>query len=349
MQEIIDLRSDTVTKPTPGMRRAMAEAEVGDDVHGEDPTVRRLEQRVAELLGKEAALYVTSGTQSNLICIRISTERGDEILIDESGHAYNWEAAGLAVLAGCMTRTVRGDHGILDVSQLEGLIRPNDHHYARTRLVCLENTHNRGGGVIFPIEQSRAIGAWARAHDLRMHLDGARLMNAVVASGVPADRYAADFDTVSVCFSKGLGAPVGSACAGTREDIDRAHRVRKLLGGGMRQAGVIAAGALYALEHHVDRLAEDHAHARLLAEALAEVPCFEVELDYVHTNIIWFRTDPQVCPASEVRERMKAEGVLLSGMGEEWVRAVTHLDVSAAQVKHAADTIRRAMAAVCRG
>ena len=347
MPEIIDLRSDTVTQPTPAMRRAMAEAEVGDDVHNEDPTVRRLQERVAELLGKEDALFVTSGTQSNQICIRICTEPGDEILIDESGHAYNWEAAGPAAISGCMVRTVRGDHGILDVSQLQDLIRPADHHYARTRLICLENTHNRGGGVIYPLEKSTAIGQWAHAHGLRMHLDGARLMNAAVATGVSAEDYARPFDTVSICFSKGLGAPVGSACAGTREDMVRAHRVRKLLGGGMRQAGIIAAGALYALEHHVDRLAEDHANARLLAEALAEVPCFHVELDYVHTNIIWFATDPAVCSADEVRQRMKAQGVLLSGTSDVLLRAVTHLDVSTEQVKRAADLIRKTMEPVC--
>ena len=348
MQEIIDLRSDTVTKPTPAMRRAMAEADVGDDVHAEDPTVRRLQECVAELLGKEDALFVTSGTQSNQICIRISTEPGDEILIDESGHAYNWEAAGLAVISGCMVRTVLGDHGILDVSQLQDLIRPADHHYARTRLVCLENTHNRGGGVIYPLEKSNAIADWAHAHGLRMHLDGARLMNAAVASGIAAEEHARAFDTVSICFSKGLGAPVGSACAGTCEDMVRAHRVRKLLGGGMRQAGIIAAGALYALEHHVERLAEDHANARMLAEALAEVPCFDVELDYVHTNIIWFKTDPTVCSADEVRARLKERGVLLSGGGEVMLRAVTHLDVSTDQVKRAADTIRQEMDAVRR-
>src|SRR5579872_4376734 len=264
---LIDLRSDTVTRPTPGMRAAMAAAEVGDDVFHEDPTVNKLEERVAALLGKEAALFVPSGTMSNQTAVKTHTQPGDELLCEANCHIYNYEAGGPAVLSGVMCRTVEGDYGVLDLSQLEDKVRPVNDHLVRTRLVCLENTHNRGGGRVFPIEKVRAISAWARKNGLIMHLDGARLWNAVVASGVPAAEWSRHFDTVSVCFSKGLGAPIGSALSGPRDFITRARRVRKLFGGGMRQAGVIAAAALYALEHHIDRLAEDHRNAQVIARA----------------------------------------------------------------------------------
>src|SRR6516225_1198839 len=255
---IIDLRSDTVTRPTPGMRAAMAAAEVGDDVFGDDPSVNRLQERVAALLGKEAALFVPSGTMSNQICVKVHTQPGDELLCEANCHIYNYEAGGPAVLAGVTCRTIEGDYGVLDVSQLEDKIRPVNDHLVRTRLVCLENTHNRGGGRVYPLEKIQAISTWAHANGLMMHLDGARLWNAIVATGIPAAEWGRHFDSVSVCFSKGLGAPVGSALAGSHDFITRARRIRKRFGGGMRQAGVIAAAALYALDHHIDRLAEDH-------------------------------------------------------------------------------------------
>src|SRR5262245_27615022 len=229
----IDMRSDTFTKPTPGMRAAMAAAEVGDDVWHEDPTVNRLEERVAKLLGKEACVFVPSGTMSNQIAVRSHTQPGDEMICDVGCHIYNYEAGAPAVLSGVTARTVQGDYGILDVTQLEGLVRPINEHMVRTRLVCLENTHNRGGGKVYPLEKVQAISAWARSLGLARHLDGARLWNAVVATGTPAAIWAAEFDTVSVCFSKGLGAPVGSALSGTKELIDRARRSRKLFGGSM--------------------------------------------------------------------------------------------------------------------
>src|SRR5262245_42720116 len=247
---VIDLRSDTVTRPTSGMRAAMAAAEVGDDVFFEDPTVNRLQDRVAPLLGKEAALFVPSGTMSNQVCVKTHTQPGDELLLETTCHIYNYEAGGPAVLSGVMCRTVDGDFGVLDVTQLDDKIRPENEHLVRTRLVCLENTHNRGGGRVYPLEKIRAISAWARENGLRMHLDGARLWNAVVASGIPAAEWARHFDSVSVCFSKGLGAPIGSALAGTREFVAKAKRIRKLFGGGMRQAGIAAAAALYAVDHH---------------------------------------------------------------------------------------------------
>src|SRR5713101_129904 len=270
--QIIDLRSDTITRPTPAMRAAMHSAEVGDDVFGEDPTVNRLEERVAQLLGKEAALFVPSGTMSNQICVKAHTQPGDELLCEASCHIYVNEAGAPAALSGVTCGTIEGDYGISDVSQLEDQIRPNNDHQVRTRLVALENTHNRGGGRVYPLEKTLAISSWARRHGLIMHLDGARLWNAMVATGIPAAEWARQFDSVSVCFSKGLGAPVGSALAGTRDFVTRARRIRKLLGGGMRQAGVIAAAALYALDHHVDRLREDHLNAQTIAQAIAGIP-----------------------------------------------------------------------------
>ncbi len=255
---MIDLRSDTVTRPTAAMRQAMANAEVGDDVFGDDPTVNRLQERIAEMLGKEAAVYVPSGTMSNQIGVRIHCQPGDEFICEAGCHIYNYEQAGYAQLSGVAARTVEGDFGVLRLEQLTGLIRGENDHLVRTRLVCLENTHNRGSGRIQPYDEVVRICRWAHDSDLATHLDGARLFNAVVATGISARDWSQHFDTVSVCFSKGLGAPVGSALAGPKELIAKARRARKLFGGGMRQAGVIAAAALYALEHHVERLADDH-------------------------------------------------------------------------------------------
>jgi threonine aldolase len=343
MPEIIDLRSDTVTKPTPAMRAAIQAAEVGDDVFNEDPTVRRLEERVAAVLGKEAAVFVPSGTMSNQIAIKAHTQPGDEMLCEANCHVYNFEAGGPAVLSGVTCRTVEGDHGVLDLSQLEDKVRPVNDHLVRTRLVCLENTHNRGGGRIFPIEKIQAISEWARNHGLIMHLDGARLWNAVVATGVPAAEWARHFDTVSVCFSKGLGAPVGSALSGPRDFITRARRVRKLFGGGMRQAGVAAAGALFALEHHVERLAEDHRNAQVIAQAVADTPGLRLDPAEVDTNLIFFRVDREVGTAQSVAAALKARGVLVGATELQKIRACTHLDVSAAQAERAAEVIRQVL------
>jgi threonine aldolase len=341
----IDLRSDTVTRPTAGMRAAMAAAEVGDDVFGEDPTVLRLQERVAALLGKEAALYVPSGTMSNQICIKAHTQPGDELLCETTCHIYNFEAGGPAALSGVMCRTVEGDYGILDVSQLEDKVRPVNDHCVRTRLVCLENTHNRGGGRVYPIEKIQAISAWARQHGLILHLDGARLWNAAVATGIPLAEWAGHFDTVSVCFSKGLGAPIGSALAGPRDFVARARRVRKLLGGGMRQAGVVAAAALYAVDHHRDRLAEDHRHAQVLAQAIADTPGLRLDPPEVETNLVWFEVDPELGTAKDVAAALKPRGVLVQVAGPHVMRACTHLDVSATQAERAAEAIRKAVPA----
>ncbi len=339
----IDLRSDTLTRPTPGMRAAMAAAEVGDDVFDEDPTVNRLQAQLAALLGKEAALYVPSGTMSNQICVRAHTQPGDELLCESNCHIYNFEQGGPAALSGVTCRVVEGDYGILDVSQLEDKIRPDNEHLVRTRLVCLENTHNRGGGKIYPLEKIQAISAWAHSHGLAMHLDGARLWNAIVATGIPAAEWAANFDSVSVCFSKGLGAPIGSALAGPRAFVACARRVRKLFGGGMRQAGVVAAAALYALENHIERLAEDHRNAQVLAQAVADTPGLRLSPPEVETNLVWFKVDPDLGTAKDVAAALKQRGVRVHPAGPQMLRACTHLDVSAAQVERAAEIIRQAV------
>jgi threonine aldolase len=341
-EAVIDLRSDTVTRPTPAMRAAMSAAEVGDDVFDDDPTVHRLQERVAALLGKEAALFVPSGTMSNQVCVRAHTRPGDELICEATCHIYNHEAGGPAALSGVTCRTVEGDYGILDVTQLEGKVRPDNEHYVRTRLVALENTHNRGGGKVYPIEKIQAISAWARKQGLIMHLDGARLWNAVVATGIPAARWAGHFDSVSVCFSKGLGAPVGSALAGPKEFVARGRRIRKLFGGGMRQAGVIAAAALHALEHHVDRLADDHRHAKVLAQAVADTPGLRLDPPEVETNLVWFKLDADLGTAKDLAAALKQRGVLVHVAGPQTIRACTHLDVSAAQAERAAETIRQA-------
>jgi threonine aldolase len=340
---LIDLRSDTVTRPTAPMRSAMHSAAVGDDVFREDPSVNRLEEKVAGMLGKEAAVFVPSGTMSNQVAVKTHTQPGDELLCEAGCHIYNFEAGGPAVLAGVTCRTIEGDHGVLDVTQLEGKIRPENEHCTRTRLVCLENTHNRGGGRIYPLEKIQAIRAWTTEHGLALHLDGARLWNASVATGIPLRVWAGEFDTVSVCFSKGLGAPVGSALTGPRDFIARARRVRKLFGGGMRQAGVIAAAALYALEHHVERLAEDHRNARVIAEAVADTPGLRLDPPDVETNLIFIEVDRELGAARDVARALEDRGVLVQVTAPQRLRACTHLDVSAAQAERAAEAIRQAV------
>jgi threonine aldolase len=336
----IDLRSDTLTRPTDAMRRAMAGAEVGDDVYGEDPTVKALERQTAELLGKEAALFVPSGTMANQIAIGVHCAPGDELICGETAHVYVWEGGAIARLWGATARPLPGELGLISSHDLDGKIRPDDGHYVRTRLVCLENTHNRAGGRVHPLADVTRISDWARQHGLGMHLDGARLMNAVVASGISADTWAAPFDTVSICFSKGLGAPVGSALAGSAETIRKAHRLRKVLGGGMRQAGVLAAAAIHALDQHVARLADDHVNAQALARAVIETEGLSLESGPVETNLVWIAVDPSLGTAPDLAARLRGEGVLLSALGPQVLRACTHLDVSAADASTAADAIR---------
>jgi threonine aldolase len=323
------------------MRQAMAEAEVGDDVYAEDPTVRALEHRTAELLGKEAALFVPSGTMANQIAVGIHTMPGDELLCDGTAHIYVWECGGIARNSGVTTRTVPSDGGLIRLESLAGMVRPDDVHYACTRLICLENTHNRGGGRVYPLPRVERIAAWAKSQGLATHCDGARIMNAVVASGVPAHEWGRHFDSVSICFSKGLGAPVGSAIAGSAESIKKAHRLRKTFGGGMRQAGIIAAGALFALEHNVQRLADDHANAQILAEAVEDTEGLSLESGPAETNLVWIAVDPSFATAPDVVARLRDDGVLVSALEPQVIRACTHLDVTRADVEFAAHAIRR--------
>ena len=338
---MIDLRSDTVTRPSKEMRRAMAEADVGDDVFGDDPTVIRLQEKVARLMDKEAAVYLPSGSMANQTCIRAHCEPGDEIICHEDSHIYHYEGGAPAGLSGCSLRLLRGPRGRFTAEDVRTAVRPVNSHYPRSTLVLVENTHNRGGGSIWPIEQIAEVHAVAEEFGLKMHLDGARLMNACVATGRrPAD-YAQYFDTVSTCFSKGLGAPVGSAVAGSKETIERVHRFRKMFGGGMRQAGIIAAGAIYALDHNVERLAEDHVHAQRLAGAIADLPGLTVEADAVETNIVYFDVSEKLGTAQSLFDRLTEEGVLMLVVGAQRMRAVTHLDVDTAAIDRAATALAR--------
>ena len=337
----IDLRSDTVTKPSDAMRQAMANAEVGDDVMHEDPTVLKLQEKTAELLGKEAALFVPSGTMANQIAVGVHARAGDELICDTTAHVYMWEGGGVARLWSVTARTIEPEEGLLNLPDLKGKIRPDDPHYVHTRLVCLENTHNRGGGRVHPLPMVAEVSGWAKAHHLAMHLDGARLMNAVVASGIAAKEWGRYFDTVSICYSKGLGAPVGSAIAGSSDSIHEAHRLRKMLGGGMRQAGIIAAAALFALENNVQRLAEDHDNAQILAKAVKQTAGLTLEQGEVETNLVWIKVDPSLGTAREVADRLREQGILVSALGAQVIRACTHLDVSKADATRAAEVFKR--------
>lgn len=340
--KILDFRSDTVTRPTAGMRRAMAEANVGDDVLGDDPTVNRLQETVAELLGKEAGLFVPSGTMSNLLAVLGHCAPGDELICEVGCHIFNYEQAGYAQIGGVAARPVQGERGIMQPEQLVDLIRPSDAHYPRTRLLCLENTHNRGGGSIQPYKIVEQECVWARRCGLSTHLDGARLWNAVIATGIPAPRWASHFDSVGVCFSKGLGAPAGSVLTGSREFIAAARRRRKALGGAMRQAGVLAAAALYALEHHVERLSEDHANARRLADGAGGIHGLQLADETCETNLVFIRVDPALGTALEFAARLREQGLLMLATAPQTLRAVTHLDVTAADVDAALAILARA-------
>jgi threonine aldolase len=334
---MIDLRSDTVTRPTPAMRQTIAEAEVGDDVYGEDPTVRRLEAEVAELTGKEAALFVASGTLGNQLALLVHCQAGDEVVIGEGAHCAFYESGAAAVLARVQL-AVAGTGGLFTPDELRQVVKPPDYYYPRTSLVCLENTHNRGGGRIFPQADVVAVAATARALGLAVHLDGARLWNAHVASGLSVQELVAPVDTASLCFSKGLGAPVGSVLVGSSEHIKKAHRFRKMLGAGMRQVGLLAAGARHALHHHVKRLADDHANARAFAERVSTASSghLSVDLARVQTNIVNVDVDPAAGTAAAIVEGAKASGVLIAATGPARVRVVFHLDVSAADGERAA-------------
>jgi len=339
--DVIDLRSDTVTKPSPGMREAMARAEVGDDVYGEDPTVNHLQERVAAMLGKEAALFVASGTMANQVAIRAHTEPGDEIIMEQWSHPFNYEAGAIAGISGVQVRTVLGERGVITAEQVEAAVRPPDHHYPPTRLICLENTHNRGGGRIYPLGEIVRIQEVALRRGIAMHLDGARLMNACVATGISPATYAQYFDSASICLSKGLGAPIGSLIVGSAEFIDRCHRFRKMLGGGMRQVGIVAAAGLYALDHNVERLREDHDNARLLAEGIGDLPWISINPHEIETNMVFFDVDLTARPMGELIEALGRLGVLMRPTAPRRVRAVTHLDVSRSDIERAVEVFHK--------
>jgi threonine aldolase len=336
---MIDLRSDTVTKPTPAMRRAMAEAEVGDDVYGEDPTVNRLERRAAEILCKEAALFVPTGTMGNTIGIKVNTNHGEEVICDDRAHILDWELSMTAWFSGCLIRSVPSADGILRWSDIRPVLRRGGPHNAGTSLVHLEHPHNMGGGTLYPLEGIDSICDSAHEQGMRVHMDGARLFNAVAASGAAAARIVSKVDTVMFCLSKGLGAPAGSMLAGSAEAIERGRLYRKRLGGGMRQAGVLAAAGLIALEEMPARLCEDHANAKFLAEGLARLPGVSIDPKKVATNIVIF----DVAGSGITPERLKAEsaarGVRLSGVGGTRIRLVTHLDVTREDCEQALEVL----------
>lgn len=344
MPLIVDLRSDTVTRPTPAMRAAIAAAEVGDDVLGDDPTVLRLQARCAELLGMEASLYVPSGSMANGVSIRAVCEHGDEIICSETTHSYNYETGAPAALAGTSMRFVRDRRGIFTADEVAGCVRAKSAHFPNSRMVIVENTNNRGGGSVWPVENVAAIRATCRAHDLHLHMDGARLLNACVARGLKPTDYTRHVDSVSMCFSKGLGAPVGSIVAGTAPFIERCHRFRKMFGGAMRQSGLLAAAALHALDHHVERLAEDHANARWLALQLAEIPGLRLDPREVDTNIIIFQVDESLGSAQPLAQRLTEAGVAVLAGGPSSIRMVTHLDAPRAAIERGLVAIRE----VCR-
>jgi threonine aldolase len=345
MAELVDLRSDTVTRPTPEMRRAMSAAEVGDDVFGDDPTVNALQEYAADLLGKEAGLFVPTGSMGNQVSLGALARPGDEVVCHADAHFLHFEGGSVAAHLGLMMRPLPGHHGVIDAEQVARLIRPGNMHNPRTAVVAIENTHNMAGGRVFPLDEARAVSKVAKEGGARVHLDGARIFNAQVATGIRAREWAACADTVSFCFSKGLGAPIGSMVCSTTDVIEEARRLRKRLGGGMRQVGVIAAAARVALETGVDRLAEDHAHARELARGLRQLHEDAVDDQAVETNMLQLNLRPFSKQAPEVSEALLAEGVLTLGFPGETMRLVTHRDVSGADVRTALAALRKVLAA----
>ena len=334
----IDLRSDTVTRPSDGMRAAMYEAEVGDDVYGEDPTVNRLQERVANRLGTEAALIVPSGTMANQICLRVLTDPGDEVILERGSHVFNYETGAAGLLSGVQLHPLPGDRGRLSPPQVEAAVRPEADVSPRSRVLSIENTANKAGGVVYSLDRIQALAAVAQDHDLAVHLDGARLWNAAAALGLPEETLVAPADITWVALSKGLGAPVGSVVAGPAPLLQEARRARKQFGGGMRQAGILAAAGLYALDHHRPELAHDHEKAQRLAGGIAECPPFSIDPDAVDTNIVMFEVSENT--ADEVVAHLREQGVLLTVFGPSTIRATTHRDVSMAAIEEALDVLR---------
>lgn len=341
---IIDLRSDTVTQPTPAMRRVMAEAEVGDDVFGEDPTVNRLEEMVANRLGKEAGLFVPSGTMANIVSQMTHCGRGDEVILGDQSHIFFYEQGGSAALGGIHPRTVPNQpDGKLALKEIEAAIRTDNIHFPRTRLIDLENTHNRCDGSPLDADYMHSVNQIARRYGLKVHIDGARLFNAEVALGVEARNLVAEADSVSICLSKGLAAPVGSVVAGTRAFISKARRIRKVLGGGMRQAGVLAAAGIVALDEMIDRLADDHANARRLAEGLANIKSLLLNPDCIKTNIVYFEVTRSGMTSQILAERLESQGIRVLPTGPNQIRAVTHYHITTGDIDYALDIFSRVL------
>ena len=327
----IDLRSDTITKPSQAMRQAMFEAEVGDDVFGEDPTVNNLQEKCAEISGKEKALYVPSGCMANQLAVKAHTMPGDEVICESECHIFNYETAAPAILSNVQMMTVRGEYGVMQLHEIKKYVRTKEYYFPKTRLICLENTHNRAGGVIQPIEVIKEISKFAKENGIMMHMDGARIFNASIETGISVKDYASYFDSISFCFSKGLGAPVGSILCGSEEFIAIAHKWRKIIGGGMRQVGILAAAALYALENNTKRLKEDNDKAKYFAKEISKIKEIDINLDKVHTNILIFANSKY--SKSDLMAKFKEKGVLISAGSFDNLRAVFHLDVSMEEVE----------------
>lgn len=342
----IDFRSDTVTRPTPEMRRIMAEAPVGDDVLGDDPTVNRLQEYIADLMGKPAACFVPSGTMANQLCIAAQTRPGDEIICHELSHIIHHETGAPAALSGVMICPLRGKGGLFEADQVRAAIRPDDSHFPQSRMLVIENTQNEGGGTVWPIEQIERVTAAGRDLNLTLHLDGARIWNACAKTGVSPAQYAKHFDTISCCFSKGLGAPVGSAVVGEKATIARVHRLRKMFGGSMRQSGILAAAALYALEHNRDRIVEDHENAQKLAQGLNDIRGIVIDAHDVPTNMVYFDLEPTMGPAAEVCQRLDEAGVRMLDINPTRIRAVCHLDITTGMIDEALTIIARIASAI---
>ncbi|MBI5476298.1 MAG: low-specificity L-threonine aldolase [Ignavibacteriales bacterium] len=334
---MIDLRSDTVTKPSEQMRRAMMDALVGDDVYGEDPTVNELQEMTAKMFGKDAALFVPSGTMGNEICIKLHTQPGDEIIVEADSHIFIYETAAPSLLAGVQMFPLAGRRGLLTVEQIKKAIRPSAYYLPKTKLICLENTHGRSAGSVIPIDEIKKIYALAKSEKIKMHLDGARLWNASVASNIPVHRYAEYFDTISVCFSKGLGAPIGSMIIGSSEDIEAARRYRKIFGGGMRQVGILAAAAIYALKNNIARLSTDHENAKLFYSLLCNLKKIKINPEEVQTNMVIIDITSTGYSQTELLNMLKSKGVLFTPERDNSIRAVMHLDVCRNDIEKAAE------------
>ncbi len=341
IKKIIDLRSDTVTKPSPEMREQMISAEVGDDVFEEDPNINLLQKKVAGLLGMESGLYVPSGTMSNQLAIKTHTQPGQEIICDKNCHIYNYEGGGISFLSGCQVNPLIGENGIIKVKEIEDAIRPDDIHAPPTSLIALENTHNRAGGRIFPLEEIKKIRILSIKRKIPLHLDGARLFNASVATGIPISEYGKYFDSVSICFSKGLGAPVGSVLSGGKEFIKKARHYRKVFGGGMRQAGILASACLFALENNVKRLKEDHDNATLLAQEIKDLSGLYIDLKQVETNILMIYVRHSKYTSNSLVEKLHEEGVASLAIDNQRIRVVTHLNISRDDIIQTANIFKK--------